>query len=87
MNKYGQKKQEIKKANAHANYECMIQQFGGSRKLEDIKLDYFSNIQEYINDRNLERARIKFKIRRKKMVKTITCNKQKIKKCPKWLKM
>ena len=86
LNKYNQRKQEIKKAIAHANYESMMQQFEGSRKLEDIKFDDFTNMQEYFNDRNLERARMKFKIRTK-MVETIPCNfKNKYKNVPNGLK-
>ena len=42
-----------------------MSQFEGSRKLEDIRHDNFRRLQGYFNDKNLEKARLKFKIRTK----------------------
>ena len=58
-------KQDIKKAIQHSHYEHMMQLFEGSSKLHDIKEDDFRSMQLYFNDKNLESARTKFKIRTK----------------------
>ena len=47
----------------------MISLFEGSSKLEDIRHDNFSQIQDYFNDKNLETARMKFRIRTKMLEK------------------
>ena len=44
-------------------------QFEGSRKLQDIQNDDFTKIQDYFNDKNLNNARMKFKIRTKMLEK------------------
>ena len=62
-------KQDIKKAIQHSHYEHMMQLFEGSSKLHDIKEDDFRSMQLYFNDKNLESARTKFKIRTKMLEK------------------
>ena len=47
----------------------MMGLFEGSSKLQDIKNDDFSAIQGYFDDKNLENARTKFKIRTKMLEK------------------
>ena len=47
----------------------MMSLFEGSSKLEDIKHDNFRAFQSYFNDKNLETARMKFKIRTKMLEK------------------
>ena len=51
----------------------MMKQFDSSKKLQDIKVSDFNNIQPYFSDKNVENARIKFKIRIK-LLKKITGN-------------
>ena len=46
-----------------------MSQFEGSKKLEDIRNDNFRVLQGYFNDKNLENARLKFKIRTKMLEK------------------
>jgi hypothetical protein len=65
LNKYVIRKQEIQKAIQKSHYDDMMGMFEGSSKLQDIKNDDFRQIQEYFNDKNLETARTKFKIRTK----------------------
>jgi hypothetical protein len=62
-------KQDIRKAIQHSHYEHMMQLFEGSSKLHDIKEDDFRSMQLYFNDKNLESARTKFKIRTKMLDK------------------
>ena len=65
LNKHIIRKQEIQKAIQKSHYDDMMGMFEGSSKLQDIKNDDFRQIQEYFNDKNLETARTKFKIRTK----------------------
>ena len=58
-------KSDIQKAIYKSHYEDMMSCFENSRKLQDIKNSDFSKLQPYFNDRSLENARIKFKIRTK----------------------
>ena len=67
------RKDEIKKAITKSHFDNMMSQFEGSKKLQDIKTDNFQNIQDYFNDKNLESAKMKFRIRTK-MVKDIPGN-------------
>ena len=46
-----------------------MSQFKGSKKLEDIRHNNFRVLQGYFNDKNLENARLKFKIRTKMLEK------------------
>ena len=64
---------EIKQAIAKSHFDNMMSQFEGSKKLQDIKMDNFQHFQDYFNDKNLESARMKFRIRTK-MVKDIPGN-------------
>ena len=52
-----------------SHHEDMLGQFENSRKLQDIKNDNFSTLQDYFNDKNLENSRMKFKIRTKMLEK------------------
>ena len=80
------RKQEIKKALEISHFEDMMSKFESSKKLEDISLDNFREIQGYFNDQNLEAARMKFRIRTK-MVNNIPGNfKNKYKNIPNGLK-
>ena len=47
----------------------MISLFEGSSKLEDIKYDSLSQIQDYFNDNFFEKATMKFRIRTKMLEK------------------
>ena len=47
----------------------MMKQFQSSKKLEAIKESNFDDIQPYFNDKNIENARIKFRIRTKMLKK------------------
>ena len=47
----------------------MMKQFQSSKNLEDIKESNFDDIQPYFNDKNIENARIKFRIRTKMLKK------------------
>ena len=69
LNKYQVRKKDIQKAIQKSHYSDMISLFEGSSKLEDIRYDSFSQIQEYFNDKNLETARMKFRIRTKMLEK------------------
>ena len=69
LNGYKMHKKELQKAIQVSHYEDMMSQFDSSRKLQDIKGSDFSSLQTCFNDKNLENARIKFKIRTK-MLKT-----------------
>ena len=51
----------------------MMIQFDTSKKLQDIKHDNFHELQDYFNDKSLENARMKFKIR-SKMLQNIPGN-------------
>ena len=53
--------------------EDMMKQFEFSKKLQNIKASDFKNLQPYFSDKNIENARIKFKIRTK-MLKKIPGN-------------
>jgi hypothetical protein len=59
------RKSDIQKALKISHHNHMIGQFVGACKLADIKNDNFLNIQSYFNDKDLESARMKFKIRTK----------------------
>ena len=69
INKYKVDKREIQSAISQAHYEDMMQQIEESRKLEDIKHGDFKNRQDYLNDKNLKSARLKFKVRTKMLDK------------------
>jgi hypothetical protein len=62
-------KKDVKKAIQMSHHEDMLGQFENSRKLQDIKNDNFSTLQDYFNDKNLENSRMKFKIRTKMLEK------------------
>ena len=62
-------KSDIQKAIYKSHYEDMISCFERSRRLQDIKNSDFSKVQPYFNDRSLENARTKFKIRTKMLEK------------------
>ena len=63
------RKEEIQKAVDKNHYGDMMGQFEGSKKLQDIRHDDFSKIQDYFNDTNLANARTKFRIRTKMLDK------------------
>ena len=69
INKYQVRKPDIQKAIKASHYKDMMSLFEGSSKLEDIKHDNFRVFQSYFNDKNLETARMKFKIRTKMLEK------------------
>ena len=69
LNKNLIRKTDIQKAIRNSHYKDMMSQFEGSRKLEDIRHDNFRRLQGYFNDKNLEKARLKFKIRTKMLEK------------------
>ena len=71
INIHFMRKKDIQIAIKKSHYEHMMALFEGSRKLEDIKNDSFHNIQPYFDDKNLESARIKFKIRTKMLQKQV----------------
>ena len=47
----------------------MMKQFEASKKLKDIQGENFWQLQEYVKDKNIENARLKFKICSKMMDK------------------
>ena len=55
-------KEQIQEAIFEEHYRTMISQFETSKKLQDITDDIFRQIQSYFNDKNLNNARLKFKI-------------------------
>ena len=63
----------MQKAISKSHYEDMMSQFETSKKLQDIKNSDFENLQSYFNDKSIENARIKFKIRTK-MLEKVTGN-------------
>ena len=69
INKHNVSKTDVKKAIQKDHYKDMLSQFESSRKLKDIKHDNFTTFQNYFNDRNLQNARMKFKIRTKMLDK------------------
>ena len=69
LNIHNISKKAIQSALKKSHYTHMMGLFEGSRKLEDIKNDSFHNIQSYFDDKNLESARMKFKIRTKMLEK------------------
>ena len=69
LNKNVIRKTDIQKAIKNSHYKDMMSQFEGSKKLEDIRHDNFKGLQGYFNDKNLENARLKFKIRTKMLEK------------------
>ena len=48
-------KKDVKKAIQMSHHEDMLGQFENSRKLQDIKNDNFSTLQDYFHDKNLEK--------------------------------
>ena len=73
LNVHYMRKSYIKNAILKSHYDDMISQFDESKKLQDIKNDNFMEVQEYFNDKNIESAILKFKIRTK-MVENIPGN-------------
>ena len=69
INNHNISKRDIQKAIRNSHYEYLMGQFEGSRKLQDIQNDDFTKIQDYFNDKNLNNARMKFKIRTKMLEK------------------
>ena len=69
INLYRIQKAELQKALKFSHKEDMMKQFQSSKKLEDIKESNFDDIQPYFNDKNIENARIKFRIRTKMLKK------------------
>ena len=69
LNHHIMRKEDIRKAVQHSHYEHMMHLFEGSSKLQDIKEDNFETMQLYFNDKNLDSARTKFKIRTKMLEK------------------
>jgi hypothetical protein len=65
INNHNISKRDIQKAIRNSHYEYLMGQFEGSRKLQDIQNDDFTKIQDYFNDKNLNNARMIFKIRTK----------------------
>ena len=65
INIHNIRKSDIQKALKISHYTHMMKLFEGSSKLDDIKHDNFHNIQPYFDDKDLETARLKFKIRTK----------------------
>ena len=63
INNHAVLKRDIQKAIKISHYDHMMGQFEGSKKLQDIKNDNFHQTQEYFKDKNLNNARMKFKIR------------------------
>ena len=63
--KYRLTKQEIQQAIEKYHQKDMLSQFDYSSKLQDIKNSDFSNFQAYFNDKSIENASTKFKIRSK----------------------
>ena len=45
-----------------AHFKDIMKQFQHSKKLSDIKDDNFKSLQEYLHNRNLTNARLKFNI-------------------------
>ena len=62
-------KEDVQKAISKSHFEDMMTQFESSSKLQDIKNSNFNEMQSYFNDRNLEKSRVKFKIRTKMLKK------------------
>ena len=69
INQHQVGKKDVQKAITASHYKNMMSLFEGSRKLEDIRHDNFSSFQDYFNDKNIETARMKFKIRTKMLEK------------------
>jgi hypothetical protein len=69
INGYKMRKEDIEKAITKHHYRDMMSQFEGSKKLQDIRHNDFSKIQDYFNDTNLVNARTKFRIRTKMLDK------------------
>ena len=63
INIHNVRKSDIQKALKISHHTHMMSLFEGSNKLKDIKHDSFLNIQPYFDDKDLESARMKFKIR------------------------
>ena len=63
LNEYRLTKQEMQQAIGKSHQEDMLSQFEHSSKLQDIKNSDFSTFQAYFNDKSIENARTKFKIR------------------------
>ena len=69
LNKYRLAKKEIQRAIEKSHQEDMMNQFENSKKLQDIRHSDFNKFQSYFNDKNIENARMKFKIRSKMLEK------------------
>ena len=54
---------EIKKAIYHHHYNEMIEKIKRCKKLSDIQNDNFKYLQKYFYDKDINKARLKFKIR------------------------
>ena len=63
LNKYNVRKSEIKDAILRSHYQDMMGRFEGSKKLQNIRYDDFTEIQPYFQDKSIENARLKFRIR------------------------
>ena len=58
INKYTIEKKQIQTAIFEAHHKDMMKQFDHSKKLHDIKDDYFKTLQECLNDQNPTNARL-----------------------------
>ena len=65
INTHIMKKKDIQTALKKSHHAHMMSLFEGSKKLEDIRHDNCQNFQPSFDDKNLESARLKFKIRTK----------------------
>ena len=72
LNKCSLTKKEIQQAVEKSRQEDMLSQFEHSSKLQDIKNCDFSTYQTYFNDKSIENARTKFKIRSKMQIMTVS---------------
>ena len=69
INSYRIQKAELQKAIQFSQKKDILKQFESSKKLQDIKESNFDDIQPYFHDKNIENARIKFRIRTKMLKK------------------
>ena len=81
------RKADIQKALKISHHTHMMSLFEGSNKLKDIKHDSFLNSQPYFDDKDLESARMKFKIRTQMLERIPGNYKKQIQVSRKWFKM
>ena len=79
INSYRIQKAELQKAIQFSHKKDILKQFESSKKLQDIKESNFDDIQPYFHDKNIENARITFRIRTKMLKKSLGIKKLKLK--------